>query len=259
MQLGEKICKLRKEKGLSQEALAEQIGTTRQAVSKWENNQGYPETEKLLRLSKLFAVSTDFLLKDDKPREEKSENGFYVNQEMARGYLAHEKRIGSDTGLCFLFWAMAGIPYVMFPSDTCWRFLGIAVCVVLGIGFAVHGMLIEQQDYKILKEEPLLLDDEFLKALTAAYHEMKRKYFTILAPCTMLFLVGMIVIALTIKGWIAWSQYHAFVFLGFGIGLFGFAVSVSMLEAYELLIQNERHCNRFFFKLKKKWKETIDR
>ena len=51
MRFGEKLFKLRKEKGLSQEALAEQIGTTRQAVSKWENNQGFPETEKLLQLS----------------------------------------------------------------------------------------------------------------------------------------------------------------------------------------------------------------
>ena len=57
MNLGEKLLKLRKEKGLSQEALAEQIKTTRQAFSKLhrgreerENNQGYPETEKLLQL-----------------------------------------------------------------------------------------------------------------------------------------------------------------------------------------------------------------
>ena len=48
MYFGEKLFKLRKEKGLSQEALADQLGTTRQAVSKWENNQGYPETEKIL-------------------------------------------------------------------------------------------------------------------------------------------------------------------------------------------------------------------
>ena len=41
MSLGEKIFKLRKEKGISQEALAEQIGTTRQAISKWENNKGF--------------------------------------------------------------------------------------------------------------------------------------------------------------------------------------------------------------------------
>ena len=45
MNFGAKLFKLRKEKGLSQEALADQLGTTRQAVSKWENNQGYPETE----------------------------------------------------------------------------------------------------------------------------------------------------------------------------------------------------------------------
>ncbi len=60
MKLGEKIVKLRKERGLSQEALAEQIGTTRQAVSKWENDQGFPETEKLLQLSNVFEVSVDF-------------------------------------------------------------------------------------------------------------------------------------------------------------------------------------------------------
>ena len=68
MNLGEKIYKLRKEKGLSQEALAELVGTTRQAISKWENNQGYPETEKLLMLSNVFEVSIDFLLKDEKQK-----------------------------------------------------------------------------------------------------------------------------------------------------------------------------------------------
>lgn len=63
MNLGEKIYKLRKEKGLSQESLAEQVKTTRQAISKWENNQGYPKTEKLLQLSIILGVSTDYLLK----------------------------------------------------------------------------------------------------------------------------------------------------------------------------------------------------
>ena len=54
MNLGKKIYKLRKERGLSQEALAEIVGTTRQAISKWENDQGYPETEKLLMISNVF-------------------------------------------------------------------------------------------------------------------------------------------------------------------------------------------------------------
>ena len=80
MSLGEKIFKLRKEKGLSQEALAEQVGTTRQAISKWENNQGFPETEKLLLLSNIFEVSTDFLLKDEKTMQANEERGYYVTQ-----------------------------------------------------------------------------------------------------------------------------------------------------------------------------------
>lgn len=78
MNLGEKIYKLRKEKGFSQEVLAEQIGTTRQAISKWENNQGFPETEKLLQLSNIFEVSIDFLLKVffATPNYQKMQNAF---------------------------------------------------------------------------------------------------------------------------------------------------------------------------------------
>ncbi|MGC3792448.1 helix-turn-helix domain-containing protein, partial [Priestia aryabhattai] len=64
MTFGEKLFKLRKEKGLSQEALAEKVNTTRQAISKWENGQGFPETEKLLMLGNIFEVSIDYLLKD---------------------------------------------------------------------------------------------------------------------------------------------------------------------------------------------------
>ena len=78
MNLGEKIYKLRKERNLSQEALAEFVGTTRQAISKWENNQGYPETEKLLLLSNVFEVSIDFLLKDEKTESSADEKGCWL-------------------------------------------------------------------------------------------------------------------------------------------------------------------------------------
>lgn len=64
MTFGEKLFKLRKEKGLSQEALAEKVNTTRQAISKLENGQGFPETEKLLMIGNIFEVSIDYLLKD---------------------------------------------------------------------------------------------------------------------------------------------------------------------------------------------------
>ena len=65
MKLSEKIIALRKRKGMSQEELAEQLNVSRQAISRWESGSAIPEANNLLRLSKLFAVSADYLLNDD--------------------------------------------------------------------------------------------------------------------------------------------------------------------------------------------------
>lgn len=63
MTLGEKIYRLRSEKGLSQEAFGESLGVSRQSVSKWETDQSQPELEKIVAISELFGVSTDYLLR----------------------------------------------------------------------------------------------------------------------------------------------------------------------------------------------------
>lgn len=65
MTLPEKLHMLRKRSGLSQEQLAEQLGVSRQAISKWESGQSVPESEKLILLSNYFNVSLDYLLKDN--------------------------------------------------------------------------------------------------------------------------------------------------------------------------------------------------
>lgn len=62
MQIGEKIKQLRKEKGYSQEKLAELLGVSRQAVTKWETDSGIPDIENLITLSKIFEISVDELL-----------------------------------------------------------------------------------------------------------------------------------------------------------------------------------------------------
>lgn len=260
MNFGEKILKLRKEKGLSQEALAEQIGTTRQAISKWENNQGFPETEKLLQLSNIFEVSTDFLLKEDKSIKDIAEDrGYYVSKELARGYIANQKKISRYISIGFMVFALAGIPYTMFPSGTTWRYLGMAICGAAGIISIVLGMFSEQQQYAILKQEPLLFDYEYIKELKSEYVLKKKNYMAVAIPCTILFVLGLIILALTVRGYFSWTEYHSFVFLGFGIGFLGFVYSAGVMEAYELLVNNEQHSTTFFFKLKKKIKGKIDK
>lgn len=64
MTLGEKLSILRKENNYTQEQLADILSVSRQSVSKWESNIAYPETDKLIRLSTLFNVAIDDLIKD---------------------------------------------------------------------------------------------------------------------------------------------------------------------------------------------------
>ena len=65
MTVGEKIVKLRKEQNLTQEQFADMLKVSRQSVSKWELDSTYPDTEKLIRISKIFNCSLDYLLKDE--------------------------------------------------------------------------------------------------------------------------------------------------------------------------------------------------
>lgn len=65
MAISDKILNLRKENGLSQEAFAEKLGVSRQSVSKWESGSAMPDIDKIVSISEIFGVSTDYLLKED--------------------------------------------------------------------------------------------------------------------------------------------------------------------------------------------------
>ncbi len=64
MTTGEKLAALRRKKAMTQEQLAEYLGVARQSVSRWEMDAAFPETEKLIRLSRLLDCSIDYLLND---------------------------------------------------------------------------------------------------------------------------------------------------------------------------------------------------
>lgn len=67
MTLADRIQQLRKQRGISQEELADQVGVSRQAVSKWESGQSLPDLDKIILLSDYFEVTTDYLLKGVQP------------------------------------------------------------------------------------------------------------------------------------------------------------------------------------------------
>lgn len=67
MNIADRIQYLRKQKGYSQEELADKVGVSRQAVSKWESEQTTPDLEKVIAMSELFEVTTDYILKGIEP------------------------------------------------------------------------------------------------------------------------------------------------------------------------------------------------
>ena len=112
MILGEKIAQLRRKNGWSQEELADKMEVSRQAVSKWESSQTTPDLERILRLSSLFGVTIDYLLKDgaapEIPQAEAEEDPQIrlISLADAADYLSLRERasvqIASGTFLCFL-------------------------------------------------------------------------------------------------------------------------------------------------------------
>ena len=67
MNISDRIRYLRKQKGFSQEELADKVGVSRQAVSKWESEQSTPDLDKIITMSEIFGVTTDYILKGIEP------------------------------------------------------------------------------------------------------------------------------------------------------------------------------------------------
>ena len=103
MTLGEKIQKLRKEKGLSQEALAEKVTVTRQTISKWELGQSTPDLDFIAQLSDIFNVSSDYLIKDEltEPNELPYKKRTYRLSDKAKHIIFYGRiSCGADCRLC---------------------------------------------------------------------------------------------------------------------------------------------------------------
>ena len=173
MILADKIVSLRKKAGWSQEELAEQLGVTRQSVSKWEGAQSVPDMDKVVMMSRLFGVSTDFLLKDELEEETPCAAAQdddtplrRVSLTQASAYLALRKaaapKIAIATALCIIspvtLILLAGMSEVQRFHISENAAAGIGLCVLLGlVALAVSIFLrtsAEAKEYRFLEEEP---------------------------------------------------------------------------------------------------------
>ena len=108
MNLSEKIMMLRKKEGWSQEELANHLQISRQAVSKWESGQSMPDTDKIIQLSQLFHVTTDYLLLDQE-NEGNIQTGIYLSLTQVQEYLKIRKQ--SSLKIAFATFFMCDFTY----------------------------------------------------------------------------------------------------------------------------------------------------
>ena len=199
MILADKIILLRKKSGWSQEELAEKLNVSRQSISKWEGAQSVPGMDKILQLSEIFGVSTDYLLKDSIELEEyveqesKSEESSmrYVSMEEANSYLDLTQNIAHKMALGVAMCIMS--PAIIITLSNLYLleqfsfsenqsqaialtlfFITIASAVVIFISIGM-----KFKDFEYLKTEPIETEygvSGMVKSKMKAYKETYSKY-----------------------------------------------------------------------------------
>lgn len=199
MILAEKIINLRKKNGWSQEELAEKLGVTRQSISKYEGAQSIPDLDKILKLSEIFGVTTDYLIKDELEEEEYAPSQMHENEsesdrsvhkvtmEMANEYLQiidwSAGKTAFATMLCILspivllmLGAMSEMPNYHI-SENAAAGIGICVLIVL-IAIAVMIFILcgmKTKKYEFMEKEDIETAygvSGMVKEKRDAYHSM---------------------------------------------------------------------------------------
>ena len=147
MLLADKIIHLRKKAGWSQEELASQLNVTRQSVSKWESAQSVPDMDKVLQMSRLFGVTTDFLLKDELEEEEFAESTMdaplrRVSLEQASAYLALRRAAAPKMALATFLCIVSPIALLLLSAMSGVSRFGISENAAAGIGLCVLLVLV---------------------------------------------------------------------------------------------------------------------
>ncbi len=204
MIFSEKLTELRKKKGWSQEDLAEKMNVSRQAVSKWESAQSLPDLEKILALSTLFEVTTDYLLKDEleaepSPQEEGMQEAApalrRVSSSQARAYLEHRRAAAKQIALATLLCILSPVTLILLSGAS--EFYPISENLAGGLGMLVLFLLMaaavflftrcgfQNSPYTFLEKEPFELEPGVRQLVLTQQDEYRNTYmkYNLLGCC----------------------------------------------------------------------------
>ncbi|MDE6519622.1 MAG: helix-turn-helix domain-containing protein [Ruminococcus sp.] len=270
MILADKIIELRKKAGMSQEELAEKLGVSRQSVSKWESMQATPDLNRILKMSEIFGVSTDFLLKDeiDLVKREQTESAevfadetepplTHVSMQEVNEYLSNIPKsaflTASGVALCILSPMGAVLFDFLFNSalaDLGVVFMFILIAVAVGL-FIYAGSLVKKFEY--LKHECLDTEygvDGMVKDKKNQYQPKHTLNIIIGVICCILSVTPIIVLEIFSNNLDEIGVVMLFVLIAFGV--FSIVKTGIINNSFDIILEKENYSRTTKIKTKTK-------
>lgn len=196
MLLSEKIAAQRKNAGFSQEELANKIGVSRQAVSKWESGTSTPDLEKILALADLYEVTVDYLLREDQeeyvplqpldvtstlkdaPSQQELQGNYVmtkavpVDTNLAQTFINASQKQATSLGISFALCVLSSAPLILLKSLAADGRIGLTSNQAAGVGITLLVLFVaaavtllikdnqSMKPYKKLKTQPLITTDD---------------------------------------------------------------------------------------------------
>ncbi len=238
MTFGEKVQKLRKEASLSQEELAYRLKVSRQAVSKWENNNGFPETEKLIKLAELFHTNLDYLLREEEQKEsaekEKTEEDTRAGdcfEQAFESYIAFYKRKKRKVAVG-VFCMIASLAFLYTEVSELGLLLFLCSCTLAAALFVSASLKDNSGAEKYFRDTGAVL---FInERIAREYDEYRKKYGSLVVFAVILLGISFLILPV-LAGIISFSDENTedfFVNACMFIGTAGTAVSAFILLYY---------------------------
>ncbi len=211
MIISDKILYLRKKIGYTQEELAEKLNVSRQSVSKWESAQSIPDVSKIMEMSKIFSVSTDYLLKDEIEEVEGETTPDIDNDviiltiENVNEYIYLKDRSLKFLAVAVFLFILSAIPLIAFTTLSKNENIKVAlgliclfVLVVVGVGLCIYSSSI-LSDYKFIEEKNFQLSNNvsgIIKEKKNAFKQTRIKKLIISISSIILSVLPLIVLSL---------------------------------------------------------------
>lgn len=198
----DKIAMLRKERGLSQEELADMLDVTRQSVSKWESGQSLPDIQKIVQIADIFGVTTDYLMKDEQERVAKADSirseQKLLSRSQAEANILQSKKDAVKYATAVALFILSPLVLVALHFSNVAEYVGYPAILITGISCLILfvavgvGILI----YSYLKRLGQKSEDCIAAGDVRNYIEQKKGQFT--PQCAVLLIVGVALCLLSV-------------------------------------------------------------